>query len=1133
MPSVAARPWGSSGRAQRAQAPHRRDLLAVAGALSAMLVGLTTAGAASSPAQQSAFFWDQYLACRRLLSEQADSSLALARSLLSNDSGHFLGAWLLAASLVALEGTGDNARGSEPEPEQPGDRGTTAGLAVQEGTRLILEGRLTEGLAALERARDAYERLGRAADASRAVLWKVVLPETGSRSPTAASDLQNAELLARRSRDAAAIADVLLLQSEIEGREDAPMALRLLREAAALLEPLGPGAQLMRCHRALAIALKRAGEIDAAEPHYQATLDLARALGDRVQESRAIAGLAQVQKGRGAIEAALALQMRALEVARDAGSAEDIASRTSEIGALYTQLGHFRQAREQLEAALSIMEGAQLGAEDLAFTLDALASVEALTGQLEPARQHWERALALCQEAGARSRTPFLLLHLAQLNLDLGDPGKASELAATGLATAREVGHRRAELPLLALAAAAAIEGGEPAVALDITREASRLARQVEPRYLWEISRIGAAALHGLGRTADAVALLDSTIALFPTIPDSMRLGLALRLQGSLYRALGQSQAAMSRLERSRAIARAHGDRNHEAAVCLELGLTQLALGRSREAIALLEEGLAWVDETRAGIASSEERRDYQARWYDSYVALAQAYSRAGRAAEAFATLERTRAREMRELFGARTPGLRGKVSPDLAQSMEAVEGDLTETQIRIVRASGPGDPALPHLEARADSLKAVWVELSHRVQREAPRYARVAGVQPPVTAAEVQAMLDPDEQLIAFMVGAEGALRFDLSHRGLYVHEIHWPESVLQSAVTRLEELVRAGENAKWPEQAAILADTLLGVATPTANPPARLYVLPDGPLHRLPFEMLPVADGAGTRTLLLETAEVVYANSATLLLADQEAERCRQREVIYPLLAFGDPAAGPPVAGPPAEEPAGSAPRGGRPAVGPLPYAREEVLRLIDFFPEARVHIGEQATEQRFFDETPQAEILHVAAHAFVDDCHPAFSGITLAPTAAAAAGGTASDGLVQAHEVLESDLCLELAVLSACETGVGALRRGEGLVGLSRAFRLAGARNLVVSLWKVDDRATAEFMAEFYARLSHGATAPAALRGAKLAFLRDAPGPENGAAGQSSSGLRGVGRRTQAQSHAAPAAWAPFILIGTRVP
>ena len=124
-----------------------------------------------------------------------------------------------------------------------------------------------------------------------------------------------------------------------------------------------------------------------------------------------------------------------------------------------------------------------------------------------------------------------------------------------------------------------------------------------------------------------------------------------------------------------------------------------------------------------------------------------------------------------------------------------------------------------------------------------------------------------------------------------------------------------------------------------------------------------------------------------------------------------------------------------------------------------------------------------MHVAAHAFVDDRHPTFSGIVLAPGQGAGAG----DGLVQAYEVLQSRCNLELATLSACETAGGTLRRGEGILGLSRAFQLAGTRHLVVSLWKVDDAATADWMAALYAaRLRDRASTIDAVAAAQRATL-----------------------------------------------
>jgi CHAT domain-containing protein len=198
---------------------------------------------------------------------------------------------------------------------------------------------------------------------------------------------------------------------------------------------------------------------------------------------------------------------------------------------------------------------------------------------------------------------------------------------------------------------------------------------------------------------------------------------------------------------------------------------------------------------------------------------------------------------------------------------------------------------------------------------------------------------------------------------------------------------------------------------------------------------------------------------------------------------------------------------------------------------FEGARVRVGADATESAFYEDAPRARILHVAAHAWADDAHPAYSGIVLSPTPGAAGSPPADDGLVQAWEVARTRLRADLVTLSACDTGRGRWRRGEGIVGLARAFRLAGARTLLVSLWAVDDAATADLMTRFYARLLEGERPAAALRGAKLSLMRgeDAP-PDHDAATAPApgDGTRGVGRRTRARA-TGPAAWASFVLVG----
>ena len=129
----------------------------------------------------------------------------------------------------------------------------------------------------------------------------------------------------------------------------------------------------------------------------------------------------------------------------------------------------------------------------------------------------------------------------------------------------------------------------------------------------------------------------------------------------------------------------------------------------------------------------------------------------------------------------------------------------------------------------------------------------------------------------------------------------------------------------------------------------------------------------------------------------------------------------------------------------------------------------------------------ILHIATHGFIDDVHPELSGLALSNVDAA---GQPREGFLRLHEVYNLTLPADLVTLSACSTALGEGVRGEGLVGLARGFFYAGASRLVVSLWKVDDQATAELMPRMYQGIfQQGLPPSAALRQAQQQLRREA--------------------------------------------
>ncbi|MBI3106040.1 MAG: CHAT domain-containing protein [Candidatus Rokubacteria bacterium] len=175
------------------------------------------------------------------------------------------------------------------------------------------------------------------------------------------------------------------------------------------------------------------------------------------------------------------------------------------------------------------------------------------------------------------------------------------------------------------------------------------------------------------------------------------------------------------------------------------------------------------------------------------------------------------------------------------------------------------------------------------------------------------------------------------------------------------------------------------------------------------------------------------------------------------------------------------------GNPDLGPaleLRYAGREARAIGAHFPGARVLLRADATEARVKALAGEAGLLHFATHAQLDEQEPLASALLLAPDGA-------DDGRLEVREIFGLDLHARLVVLSACETGLGQLSRGDELVGLQRAFLYAGTPAVITTLWKVDDRASFALMGKFYDQLQ--AVGPAqALRQAGRATLAEYPHP-----------------------------------------
>jgi CHAT domain-containing protein len=1139
--------------APRDPAPRRfaRHLacLLLAAALSAAAPLLAPPSHAQPSASESANlpFWDAYLHLTGLLRTDPDAVRAEVSRRTASDPDDFLGRWM--EGVLVASAPADSARAARMidtalRDTKPKHAAGIAGQQVAAGALLVTRGAAARGSEACRRAVEVYLARKRPSDAAHALVWPVALGDA-LLDPKQIDDLiQHAEQIARGGKDASTLGDVLNVKASQVARRDPRAAIAIRREVQALLQPLGPRFVQLANHRRLGLALHQLGEFDEAEVHYRTAAVLADTLKLYEAKAYCLSNLGSLQETRGHHDQAADLQRQAVAAAEQSKVPSALVMTLINLANVQLTLGHYDLARPSYERALDIATRAALPYRERLPALDALAMLDRSAGRLDAAIALWQSAVDSCRVYHVDDDVAMMHLRLAQSHLELGNLPTAQSHSQMGLESARRTSRRSWEVYHLVLSADLLLAADDPNGALQAARQATAIAREADPHFLTPTHHVTASALSALHRTGEAIALLDSVIAHFPAPVDSSDLAQVVAWQGNLCLRDGQPARSIALLERALSIERALGSSPpREAAVEIGLGRALLAAGRPEPAIARLESGLDGLERVRDALGLAEERRQYVADWYEGYVALACAHARRGSPHLALAALERCRANQTRELLGAGSPGLADRVSPALAREATDAQRDLAAAQVAWVRMRALRDGGdlrrVAVLDARLDSLRARWSELQRRIAREAPTYAREMDALPPATAAELQRWLGPRRRLVAYLVGQQAMLAFEATSAGLSVREIPWGERGLSVRVDTFLEALQRGDDAGVRAMGTALSDTLFAPNGLTGQAPEQLFVAADGPLHRVPFEALWARDGRGPSRYVIEVCPVTYVTSATLLIASTaDGKRfgggAGYTDATLRVVAFGDPSV---VARPPTPAPQGrSSWRTALETLPALPHARQEVESLRAMFHDARVFVGDEATESRFFAEAAGAGIVHIAAHAFVDDRRPSFSSIVLAPSTAAGALELTDDGLVQADEVARHRIDAELVTLSACETGGGTLLRGEGIVGLARAFRVAGARNLVVSLWKVDDAATAAFMQRFYQQIAKGQPPAIALREAKLAMLKGRVGTHSsGATTPDPSSQRGVGRQSVAASLSSPSAWAPFVLFAgpARVP
>jgi CHAT domain-containing protein len=437
----------------------------------------------------------------------------------------------------------------------------------------------------------------------------------------------------------------------------------------------------------------------------------------------------------------------------------------------------------------------------------------------------------------------------------------------------------------------------------------------------------------------------------------------------------------------------------------------------------------------------------------------------AGLAEEALAYVERACARSRYSPPTDDTPAARA-----LQTAINRVSDSISQVQIRLQDDRLPASERKALLEKLAVAESSHW-DLTVRARRSGPGPSSSSRRLPTQPGWIREAVPNEATAVVRYFLGAEESFAFLLTRSGVDVIPLP-DEAEIRGLVERYRRFLtlRDGGEFKGWEGGARLARLLLGPFLARLGSGIRdLVVIPDGVLHHLPFEAL-VRD-LDSRRFLIEDYGIRYAPALSRLIK-------------------GGTEPGPPdwkrdFAGIACAEPVTSIRLTGATVLRlpPLRGAAAEIRTAAAFFPPGRSTILDAGGEADF-KALPLADfrVIHIAAHGLIDDRNWWRSALLLGRRR-----GGVEDGFLQPREIFPLRLSADLVVLSGCETGYGALEKGEGVLGLSLAFLSAGARSLLMSLWSVEDRATAGLIESFYRNWREGAPKSSALRQAKLEALR----------------------------------------------
>ena len=708
----------------------------------------------------------------------------------------------------------------------------------------------------------------------------------------------------------------------------------------------------------------------------------------------------------------------------------------------------------------------------IADVLVALAKVYGEMGQYGKALSHLTKAHQVSKSSGDQNIRANIMSNQAALFLEQEDYAAAQKYFNQSLATYKSLRSTRKETQVLLHLAVIEQRQDHHDNALHLFQQSMERARTTN------FVDVQIAAGGGLGFVLTAKRDFPKALqALNQSLELARRMNAKTREAELLWRA-AQTYYAMRNYHDSAALA----EQALTLARSLKLPkLTYLATAALGEAyaaddkvelaITTLKEAVDQIEELRHQVPGRQQSRFlFFENKVGPYQTLVKLLTRQGKHFEALVYAERAKARVLLETVRSNRTDLK-----DIHTDREKAEANSLINRLHAIKQrieSQPSSESKVELQNELNAVRRELVLFQEKLAAAHPDLLLRTGLARPLSQANVNSLVRAEDlAYLEYVVTGDSVGVFILKRNGpTRDHDLKYIKLPVTTVELRQKvDEFRSAVAARDPDYDSLGRELYRLLIAPVANELKNIRtvcIIPDEFLWTLPFQALTTSRG----NYLIQEYSLFYAPSLSVL--SEMALRRQQQTSKESLIAFGNPV-------------------NLKRDLHPIPETGVEVAAVARAIrPKVtKVLVGARAEEKSFKTLTPEYATIHVASHGLLDNRDPLSSYLLLAGTE----GDGENDGLLTAREIIDLRLNADLAVLSACETASGRISPGEGVISMSWAFLVAGARSVVVSQWRVNSGSTSQLMKNFYQAMArqndlHSRDKSQALRDASLQLLKD---------------------------------------------